>query len=211
MWKKPLFIAYKELTTSNKDTEMSLIQFCPNTSLQLPFSFFPLGSFVALSFSVDSLSQTISLLQLSLTIVPCTTETKAFLVHVCCAVSLPILEKLSPCAAVAKKNITLGTSVFMGKGTGDYPASPSLRAQYDFGVETRQEIQSNDFPSAHLPGAVLGSLLLVLQPWGAVQAQGHLRLDPGVLEKQQCPRYKLHFPGCPRAVNKWDSSCVECV
>lgn len=118
MWKKKPFIVYKELTTPNKDTETSLIQFCP-ASFQLPFPFLPLGSFVALSYSVDRLSQPISLLQLSLTMVPCTTETKAFLVHVCCAVSLSSLEKLSPCAAAAKQNITLGTSVFMGKGTGD--------------------------------------------------------------------------------------------
>lgn len=109
----------------------------------------------------------------------------------------------------------------MGKGTGDYPTLASPRPSYKnlsigwaaavFGVKTKQEVQSNDFPSAHLPGVVLSSSFLALQPWDAVQAQGHLKLDPGVLGKQQRPSYSLHLPGCPGDVNKWDSSCVECV
>lgn len=33
------------------------------------------------------------------------------------------LEKLSSCAAAAEQSFALGTSVFLGKGTGDYPAS----------------------------------------------------------------------------------------
>ena len=105
---------------------MSLIQFCPNTSFHLPFPFLPLGSFVALSYSMDRLSQTISVLQLALTIVSCITEDQAVFVSMRCAVFLFSLEKSSSCAAAAEQSFALGTSVFLGQGTGDYPASGTL-------------------------------------------------------------------------------------
>lgn len=76
-------------------TQMSLIWFCPNTSFHLPFPFLPSGSFGALFYSMNRLSQTISLLQLALTIVSCITETQAFFVSMCSAVFLFSSEKSS--------------------------------------------------------------------------------------------------------------------
>lgn len=91
---------------------MSLIRFCPNTSFHLPFPFLPWGSFVPLSYSIDRLSQTIPLSQLSLTIVSCITENQAFFMSMCCAVFLFSLENQVHVLQLQNKALPLGPVLF---------------------------------------------------------------------------------------------------
>lgn len=87
---------------------MSLIKFCPNTSFLLPFPFFPLGSFVALSYSVDRRFLTISLLQLSLTIVLCITETKLSLFRCIVLCLFPVWKNQVHVLQLQSKTLPLG-------------------------------------------------------------------------------------------------------